>query len=89
MNNYLFHKGGIHEITLQDHLVYLRNPAVYYTPKIIICLLNSLFKKYAANEGISDHTDVFRAINTSKRKKIVRALGKVAEVRKAVSWLKS
>lgn len=88
INWYLFHQGGIKEINLQEHIAYLRNPVVLYNPKIPIVLLNSLFKKMVSNEGVSNHTDIFRPHNTPKRKKIAANLARIEEVKNALAFLR-
>ena len=47
-------------LTLSDHLVYLRSPVVKQNFKSLIILLNSLFKKLLANEGCEGDDDIFR-----------------------------
>ena len=41
-----------------------------------------------SNEGVSNHTDIFRPHNTPKRKKIAANLAKIEEVKNALSFLR-
>jgi len=68
------HKVANRSLTLQQHLEFLRRPVIRRQHKTMIILLNSLFKKLLANEGVDDQDDVFRQENNAKRLKVATML---------------
>jgi hypothetical protein len=57
-------------LSLAEHLEYLRKPIVQSNPKSTIIVMNSLFKKLVLNEGIPLEDDIHRLQHRQSLKKI-------------------
>ena len=74
-------------LSLSDHLEYLRKPIVINSPKSIIILLNSLFKKLLLNEGIMLEDDVNRPEYAAELSKVRKILKESKEVKESLRYL--
>ena len=76
-------------LTLVDHLVYLRSPMIIQNSKYLIILLNSLSKKLLNNEGVVRGDDIHRGNNSYALEKVRKVLGEQQEVQIALKILRT
>ena len=74
-------------LTLQDHLNYLRLPSVQKNFKAMIIILNSFHKKLVNNEGVALDDDLNRETNMKVNLRIRKILKETKEVRATINTL--
>lgn len=76
-------------LSLQEHMEYLRKPEIFKNSKSVVILLNSLFKTLIVNEGIHPDDDIYRIVNEKGRQKVIKILKNQKEIRDALESLKN
>lgn len=71
-------------LTIPEHIQYLRNPLIMAHDKYCIMILNSIFKKLVANEGITKYDDLNRPKNQQTLAKIRNILKQNKDVRNMI-----
>lgn len=67
-------------LSLQEHLDFMRKPGILKNNKSLIILLNSLYKKLISNEGVLQDDDLYRDRNETTLKKVQRILKESPDV---------